>query len=354
MDVQKFKTVVGRQLFDNLYAVNMPTPVVEENSIRNMDALVNRGIGVPIIRAKNTAPIQWDVTPFIGDKALMSLQYLDSVIEMRTGISRASMALDPETLQNQSATAANIQQSASFSQVELTARDMAELGWKRVFNKSLRIIVKNQDRPRTIKLRDKWVNMDPRQWNTNMDVVVNVGLGTGSRDRDMAMLNNIQQTQQLDMQALRSAGYVDEAIDMIPKIIKTQVKIAEAAGIKAPETYYPEISPERLQEMKDQAKQQAAAGDPATQQAQAKMQADQQNQQAQIALQGQQQQADSQLAQWKAQQEISLKQQQLQAEIQLRREQMQMEAQLKAQSQIFGQRAGSSISSDVHLGGVPG
>lgn len=354
MDVQKFKTVVGRQLFDNLYQVNMPTPDVEENSILNMDAVVNPGIGVPIIRKKGSMPVGWKITPFIGDKALMALQYLDDVIEMRTGVSKGAMALDPETLQNQSATSANIAQAASFSQVELIARDMAEMGWKRAFAKTLRIMVKNQDRPRTIKLRDKWVDMDPRQWNANMDIVINVGLGTGSRDRDMAMLNNIQMTQMQDMQQLRGAGFTDEAIDMVPKIVKTQIKIAEAAGIKAPETYYPDISDERLQEMKDIAKQQASAGDPAMQQQQAKLQADQQNQQAQIALQTQKQQSDNQLAQWQAQQEIALKQQQLQAEIQLRREQMAMESQLKQNEQWMGQRTGSSVSSDVHLGGMPG
>jgi hypothetical protein len=354
MDVMKFKTIVGRQLFDNLYQVNMPTPDVEDGSILNMDAVVNPGIGIPIIRRKGSMPVGWKVTPFIGDKALMALQYLDDVIEMRTGVSRGSMALDPETLQNQSATAANIAQSASHSQVELIARNMAELGWKRVFGKSLKIIVKNQDRPRTIRLRDKWVDMDPRQWNTGMDVVVNVGLGTGSRDRDMAMLGQILTTQTADLQQLASAGFSDEAIDMVPKLIKTQVKIAEAAGIKAPETYYPDISPERLQEMKQQAQQRASQGDPAMQQQQAKLEADQQNQQAQLALQAQKQQSDHALAQWQAQQEIQMKQQQLNAEIQLRREQMAMETQLKQNAQWMGQRTGASISSDVHLGGQPG
>jgi hypothetical protein len=125
----------------------------------------------------------------------MGLEHFDQVTEKRTGVSRSTMALDPETLQNQSATANQNQKDASYSQVELIARNMAELGWKRVFKMILRLLVKHQDRPRTIRIRDKWVDMDPRFWNANMDVTVNTGLGTGSRDRDMAMLNNILQLQ---------------------------------------------------------------------------------------------------------------------------------------------------------------
>lgn len=361
IDIQKFKTVIGRQMFDNLYQTNSPTPVVEENSILNMDALVNRQIGVPIIRKKNSMPIDWTTTPFIGDKALMAMNYLDEVAEMRTGVSRSSTSLDPETLQNQTATAVNAAQSASHTQVELIARDQAEIGWKRVFAKSLKITVKNQDRPRTVRLRDKWVDMDPRQWNADMDVVINIGLGTGSRDRDMAMLNNILQTQLMDMQQLQAGGFIDEAIDMIPKIIKTQIKIAEAAGIKSPETYYPEITPERLEAMKQQARD--AAGQPTPEQE--KLQAEQEAKQAELQMKAQQSQADNAMKQQQMQQDNALKQQQMAAEIQLKREQLsaelqlrreQMAAELELQRQTNAHVAASRpvVSSDVHIGGQPG
>ena len=82
------------------------------------------------------------------------------------------MALDPETLQNQTATANQNQHDAAYSQIELIARNMAELGWRRVFRQMLRLIVKHQDRSRVIRLRDRWVEMDPRHWNANMDVTI--------------------------------------------------------------------------------------------------------------------------------------------------------------------------------------
>ncbi len=361
VDLAKFKTVLGRQLFDNLYQVNMPMPIVEKDSILNMEALINRQIGVPILKKASTAPVQWDVTPFVGDKILAAMDHLDGVIEMRTGVSRASASLDPEALQNQTATAAQINRDASHSQVELIARNQAELGWKRVFQKSLKIVVKNQDRARTIRLRDKWVDMDPRQWNIGMDIVINVGLGTGSRDRDMAMLNNIMMTQQTDLQQLQAAGFVDEALDMVPKIIKTQIKMAEAAGVKSPETYYPEITPERLDEMKDTAKAAAGQDDP-------KLRAEKEKAAAEMAMKSQQMQADAEIKTQQMQIDAGLKSKQLAAEIQLKREQMTAEFALKREqmaeelrlkreygfADAFNQTARTLGGGNVHLGGDPG
>lgn len=380
MDIQKFKTVIGRQMFDNMYQSNTPQPIVLEKSVLNMDAVVNRGIGVPII-VKDINAIRYDVTPFIGDKALMAMQYLDADMEMRTGVSRSSTSLDPETLQNQTATAAQIGKDSSHSQVELIARNQAELGWKRVFQKSLRLIAKNQDRPRTIRLRDKWVDMDPRQWNTGMDIVVNVGLGTGSRDRDMAMLNNILQSQILITDRFANAGFAEKAIDMIPKINKTLIKIAEASGIKSPEGYYPEASEETIAAMKKQMADQAGQPDPAMQAAQAKMQADMQIQQMKMQMQAQQDQVQAaqkaeeakanaaleiqkmnmefQLKQQQLDAEILLKREQNAAEIQLKREQMAAELQMQREAMMMGIRApqvaggGFSIS-NAHLGGDAG
>lgn len=354
-DIQQFKTVIGRQFFDNIYATNLPTPEVEEGSVINMDALVNPGFGVPIFKKPASAPINWTAVPFVADKALAGLEYLDRVAEMRTGVSRATMALDPETLQNQTATANQNQRDSAYSQIELIARNQAELGWKPVFQKSLRLIVKNQDRPATIRLRDEWVEMDPRYWNSDMDVTINVGLGTGSRDRDMAMLNTIAQSQIAITDRFQAAGFADQALDMLPKVVKTFIKIAEASGIKNPETYYPQVNDETMAQLKQQAAQQQAQGDP-------KVQAEKEKAAAEMQLK----QQDQQFKQFEAEQnlqlkreqlaaEMQLKREQLAAELQLKREQMVMEMQMKRELGVVNAATKASISSSsVHMGGEPG
>lgn len=377
VDIQQIKTVLTRQMLDNSYQVNNPRTQIEAGSVINMDELVNPTVGGVVIRKLGTQPIDFAVTPSIMENVLSGLQHMDTVTEMRTGVSRASMALDPNTLQNQTATASNNQLDSRYSQVELIARNQAELGWKKVFEKVLKLIVKHQDRPRMIRLRDEWVEMDPRQWNAGMDAVINIGLGTGSRDRDMAMLNNILQTQIAFTDRFQASGMSTQAIDMIPRVVKTATKIAEAAGIRNADSFYPDIKPEDMEQIKQQADAAAQQPPPEVQIAQQKMQAEMQVQHAKIAGEQQKSQAELelkqhegtanlQLEQQKMQMEFALKREQLAAEIQLKREQLiaelalkreQMQAQNELQREaglMKGMNDGVKASSDVHVGGDPG
>jgi hypothetical protein len=97
-----------------------------------------------------------------------------------------------------------------------------------VFKQILKLIVKHQDRPRTIRLRDTWVEMDPRSWNANMDATINIGLGTGSRDRDMAMLNQILNVQIAMTDRLAQGGFSAQALEMVPKINMTATSLRKA------------------------------------------------------------------------------------------------------------------------------
>jgi hypothetical protein len=290
-DIQRVKTVITRQFLDNTYWVNNPMTTAEENSIANPDTLRSPRFGSTVFFKKGATPPAPLPVPYIGDKALLALQHFDQVREMRTGVSRSTMALDPEALQNQTATAANNTKDAAYSQVELIARNQAELGWKRVFRQILKLVVKHQDRPRTIRLRDTWVEMDPRSWNANMDVTINIGLGTGSRDRDMAMLNQILNVQIAMTDRLAQGGFSEQALEMVPKINMTATKLAESAGIKNPDQFYLDIKPEMLMQMKQEA---ANRPDP-------EMQKEQVKAQTQLQLGQQQAQLDQQADERKAQ-----------------------------------------------------
>jgi hypothetical protein len=290
-DIQRVKTVITRQFLDNTYWVNNPMTTAEENSVTNPETLRSPRFGATVYHKKGSLPPAPMAVPYIGDKALLALQHFDQVREMRTGVSRSTMALDPEALQNQTATAANNTKDAAYSQIELIARNQAELGWRRVFRQLLKLIVKHQDRPRTIRLRDTWVEMDPRSWNANMDCTINIGLGTGSRDRDMAMLNQILNVQIAMTDRLAQGGFSAQALEMVPKINMTASKLAESAGIKNPEQFYLDIKPEMLEQMKQEA---ANRPDP-------EMQKEQMKAQTQLQLGQQQAQLDAQADERKAQ-----------------------------------------------------
>lgn len=353
VDVQKINTALSRQMLDNVYASSLPMPDVEEGSIKNMDALANPKFGQPIIRKKGSSPIGWQKVPFVAGEALSAIQHFEGVIEKRTGVSRSSMALDPEALQNQTATANQNQRDASYSKIELIARNQAELGWSRVFKSLLKLVVKHQDKPETVRLRDKWVEMDPRHWNASMDATINVGLGTGSRDRDMSMLANVMQSQTMMIDRMAGAGMMAEALDMLPKINRTLIKAAESAGIKNPEQYYPDFSDEVMQGIKAKLEEKSGQPSPEQQQAQAKMQADMQAKQMEGQMKAQQMQMDAELRREQMGAEMQLKREQMIAEIQLKREQMSAEIELKRQTALLGV-GDSRMGGDIRFGGEVG
>jgi hypothetical protein len=326
-DIQRVKTVITRQFLDNTYWVSNPMTAAESGSVDNPETLRSPKFGSTIWYKKGALPPQPLAIPYIGDKALLALQHFDNVREMRTGVSRASMALDPEALQNQTATAANNQKDASYSQIELIARNQAELGWRRVFKQLLKLIVKHQDRPRTIRLRDTWVEMDPRSWNANMDVTINIGLGTGSRDRDMSMLNTILGVQIAMTDRLGAAGFSKQALEMVPKINMTAMKLAESAGIKNPDQFYLDIKPEMLEEMKQQ------AANPPPSPEMMKIQADTQMKQADLQQRGQELQMNAQIAQQADERKAQIEAVQMQADIEAQNQKTNAEM-IKSQQQF--------------------
>lgn len=240
MDIQDIKTVLTRQMLNNTYWVNHPQQAVI-GKVKNPEALTQPDFGVPVFLDPGSQVVPLE-RPYIGDKALLALTHFDEVRQSRTGVGRQSMALDPEVLQNQTATASNNNRDASRSQVELIARNMAEWGWRKVFRKLMRLMIKHQDYTRTLIISGKPVQIDPRHWNADMDVTINVGLGTGSRDRDLAMLGVVQQDQMMLIAGLKEAGFDDKALDMLPFLHSTLMKKAESAGIRNPEAFFPDVT----------------------------------------------------------------------------------------------------------------
>lgn len=375
MDVQQIKTVLLRQALDNTYATNNPQRFVT-GKISNPEELFSPSFGGAIFgeAGSTVAPL---TIPFVANHAYDAINYQDQVIERRTGVSRQTMALDPEALQNQSATANQNQHDAAYSQIELVARNQAELGWKKVFRKILKLEVKHQDKPRDIRMRGKAITIDPRYWNADMDITINVGLGTGSRDRDLTMLQAVLGNQTGLTQRLQESGFPDKALEMLPYILTTLKKQAEAAGIKNPEMFYPDVSDEDVQAGQQRLKQQSQQPDPKIQLEQQKAQSDMQIQQAKMQADAQssaqKMQFDMQMQQAKMQQEAAVAAQEMQlkrettaAELQMKQDQLVAEMQLKrelayadmAQQRELGHANIASkaevATSQVHMGGTPG
>lgn len=258
-DVQRIKSIGVRGLLDNFYEVLNPQRDVVAGAYENMDAVIDRTFGAILLRTQGFEPLQDYAPVSIAPNVMPVLDYFDGVVEKRTGISQRSMALDLDALQNQSATAVNATQSAIQSKIEEYARNIAECGgMQRIFSCVLRLIVKHQDDAKTIRLRGSLVAIDPQGWDADMDVTIDTGLGTGSRERDLSMLQGIAAKQE---QYIMQSGDPYNDICNIGHLFATYRKMAEAANIKNPESYFPVITQDQVTQMRQQ-RAQAAQNQP--------------------------------------------------------------------------------------------
>lgn len=329
MDVQQIKTALYRHGLDNIYANSNPQRFIT-GTIKNPEALFSPAFGETLFGEPGATVTPLPI-PFVSDKIFDGIAMMDQVIERRTGVSKTTMALDPEALQNQTATAVQAGKDAAYSQIELIARNQAELGWKKVFKKILLLEIKHRDKPRDIRMQGKPVTVDPRYWNADMDVTINVGLGTGSRDRDMQILNQVKQDLMLLGQAAAANGYQEVAVQILPYLLTTMHKFGESSGLHNPELFYPEITDEDVLMMQQQIAQQKSQPDPKTMIEQGKLQIEQQKMQ----IDAQKTQAEMQMEQQKLQFQMQLEQMKSQAAIDKEAAQRDADAQIaQLQNQI--------------------
>lgn len=307
-DMSQIKTMGLRGIIDNMYQIINPQQIVYQGSIEptSMGEVVNPTFGGIILAKSTVAPGAPVVQPvereYIAPQIAPILEYSDKVLRRRTGISEDAMALDLDKLQNQTATASAMAADQAHSKTEEYARNIANFGGlKRFFSCCLKLITKYQDRPRTIRLRGEWVAMDPRGWDADMDVTVNVGLGTGTRDRDIAMLMGVRNAQK---EYVGIFGPFNEFCN-IGHISDTDRKMAEAAGLSNPDSYFPNISQEKIAEMRAQSAQKPPPPDPKMIEAQQRLKIEEGKAAANLQMKREEMQADHQLAMQKLEAELA-------------------------------------------------
>jgi len=244
-EIQRIKTVLLRQTLDNLYWQNNQQPIVQEGKIVNPEAVTNPAFGLPI---RVTAGLDvrtalgFNVVPFVADKSFQMLAYLDEEKHDRTGISDASSGMAPDALQNMTAKASAMIEQAGIGQTELMVRTIANC-LKPVFRGLLKLIIQHQDQPRTVRLRNQWVEFDPRTWNADMDCTVNTGLGAGTRERDLMMMQFV-----LTMQEKLLAAFGPNNPFVKPDQLYNAVsKVVEAAGLKSPDMFFTKPDEQEIQ-----------------------------------------------------------------------------------------------------------
>lgn len=298
-DLQVIKSTLLRQYLDSVYTSTLPRMGVVEGMV-NIDDVLD-GTAGGIIRMRQAGMVQPISGTPVGGEVRPLMDYLDNVKEQRTGMSKAAQGLDANALQSTTASAISATVRGAQVKLESYARNFAEVGVKDLFKGLLHLTTKYNNKPRIVRLRNNFVPIDPREWTSEFDVVVQVGLGTADDEQKIAFLTQIAQKQE---QILMQMGANNPIVSM-EQYVNTLRSIAEIGGFKDSDQFF--NSPQQIQMMQQQMAQQPQA-DPKAQQMQMEMQ----------------------LKREKMELEIQLEREKMLAEIELRRQELEAEAQLRA------------------------
>lgn len=338
MDVQLIKSTVTRQMLDNLYLTNNARVGAVEGQV-NLDDLLSVTPGGIVRMKQPNAVVPFNIQP-VANQAFPMLEYLDNIQAKRTGVNDIAQGLDPNILQNVTAAAIAASTRASSGKLELIARVFAETGVKELFKGILHLANKYQDKAVTVALRGKYVQLDPRTWSNLYDVSVNVGLGTGDKEEQVANLGFVLNKQE---EIIKGYG-INNPLVSLRKYAKTLNSFIEALGITNSQEYFNEITPEL--EMALAQPQEP----PVDQTAQVIMQ----QSQAQIEIDRQKAMADIELKRMKMEEEMKLKREEMMFELQLEREKSEAdlarkERELIAEANIKAAKVGAGITSNVEI-----
>lgn len=321
-DLQEIKSDILRSTLDSLAQAVNPRMAVVDGQV-NVDDLLNNEVGA-VIRMKQPGMVQPFLTPFAGQQAFPLIQYFDDVKENRTGLSKASMGLNADALQSTTRAAVAATISASAMRLELITRHLAE-GVKKLFKLILQLTTVHQDKARVIRLRNQWVQVDPRAWASTMDVTINVALGIGDTEQKMQMLALIAGKQE---QTLAQLGPMNPLASLAQYSVTLQ-KMVELAGFKDASQFFTRVDPNW------QPPQMPPQPPIELQIAQMQLQADQQKFQAQTQLEIQKLQAQMQADQAKVQVQAQAKLQETQASLQLQASNDQRDAQREEAKAVY-------------------
>jgi hypothetical protein len=277
---QDAATSITRGILDNVSMTNNPRIEAVKGQVE-MDDLLNNEIGA-VVRVNQPGMLRDLAVPFVAGQTLPALQYVDQMVEMKTGVTRASMGLDPDAMQSTTRAAVTATVNAAAGQVEVMVSNLAHTGMRRLFQQILKLMAKHSTKAEMLRINGSYVPMDPRVWDVELDAAVNVGLGTGQPEQKTAMLGQVMQIQ---LQAIGTYGPANPLAGL-PQFRNTLADLLATNGIHNVDRYFLPLQPAQAQPGAPDGQQQPQQGDPAQAmvaaeqiKAQAKLQSDAQRMQ---------------------------------------------------------------------------
>jgi hypothetical protein len=253
-DVQRVKSQILRGTLNSLSQAVEPQMEVVTGEVNMKDVLDPEISG--IIRVTKPGMLREIKHQFVGAETLPMLEHYDRIKEERTGQTKASQGLDADSLQSATKAAVAATLSAAQQRVEMIARVLAETGMKRLFQGVLQLVVRHQDEARVIRLRNEYVRIDPRHWNTTLDVQINVALGAGTTEEKITILTGIIAKQE---ELLQQGSPLVSNVEYR----NTLGRLIELAGFRNSAEFFKPWGPQEEMELQQKMAQQPPQPDPA-------------------------------------------------------------------------------------------
>lgn len=195
-DVARVNSVLMRHTLDSVTATLYQRPMFNGSAPGAqalMDSYLKPDHGSPI--DTNGIVVEWVSPPPVIDTTLPVMAKMDDLAERRTGSVRYAQGTATEALNNAAAsTVAQVRDWVTMKKM-LIARTMAETGLADIFRRIHRDLRSGPHRKMTMRLRNQWVDVNPRQWKHRSDLTVAVGMGSGDRDtirEGMMLMGQVQ------------------------------------------------------------------------------------------------------------------------------------------------------------------
>lgn len=231
MDAQRVMSMTLRATLESLAQAIHPRTVADSNKV-NMADVLNTEIG-GVVRGDPTG-IMPLITPFVGRDGLVMLDWWKGTVQERTGILAPP---DPAELQSTNKKGIDLTERASTQQITFIARCLAHIGFKRMYQGIQRTLMLHQDIARTVRLRGKWVSVDPATWNAEMDVTVSVGMSQGTVQERLNTLEGIR----AEMYGQLTTLGMKNPLSDLQKYSKLLQRMSRLAGFADPSVFWNDI-----------------------------------------------------------------------------------------------------------------
>jgi hypothetical protein len=322
-DIQLIKSVLTRGMLDNMYAGIRPRIAVSDSVI--LDSVLDWVPGSPIRFKAGAKPgdghIDWQKVPSIMGDALQGLEHFSTVLENRVGVTRHNQGLDAESL-NKTKGGMQMLMSAAQQRQKLIARVLAETSVARIYRLVYKALKRAAKGPVKYWSGKTFKTVDPSKWPDDMDLTVNVGLGTGNTQQELEHLNFIAVAQE---KLITLQGGTNGPFVTAENVATLTNKMAEKLGFKTPGMFFQ--PPEAV--MQATAQPQQPKPDPEMMKVQGQLMAQKAKQEGEMALAAAKAQAEAEQRRQQAAIDMELARERAAAELQFMRDKAALEMQLE-------------------------